>query len=363
MIRNAPRDAAVFGVDLGKNVFHVVGLDERGAIIQRVKFRRDALLTFFERATRTVVGMEACPGSQWLARKLQAMGHQARIVPAQFVKPYVKSQKNDTIDAAAIAEAVTRPTMRFTQVRSTGQVDMQALHRIRDQLVTSRTRVINQARAFCLEYGIAIRQGTGVFRLDLPRVLADEANDLTPAMRRMLAEPFEDVLRLDERIAGVTREIEGIAARDDRARRLTTIPGIGPLAATALLAAVGDGRQFRRARDLSAWLGLTPREYSTGGKTTLLGISKRGNRYVRRMLTHGARSCVTHLDRTRDKLGNWLDAPGGKNAWKQGHDRARKQDRPDRLGDPDATGSALRTARPGRCLTAAVAGGKRGSRE
>jgi transposase len=124
----------------------------------------------------------------------------------------------------------------------------------------------------------------------------------------MLAELFEDMLRLDERIAGVTREIEGIAARDDRARRLTTIPGIGPLAATALLAAVGDGRQFRRARDLSAWLGLTPREYSTGGKTTLLGISKRGNRYVRRMLTHGARSCVTHLDRTRDKLGNWLDA-------------------------------------------------------
>ena len=166
----------------------------------------------------------------------------------------------------------------------------------------------NQARAFCLEYGIAIRQGTGVFRLDLPRVLADEANDLTPAMRRMLAELFDDVLRLDERIAGVTREIEGIAARDDRARRLTTIPGIGPLAATALLAAVGDGRQFRRARDLSAWLGLTPREYSTGGKTTLLGISKRGNRYVRRMLTHGARSCVTHLDRTRDKLGSWLDA-------------------------------------------------------
>jgi transposase len=308
MIRNAPRDAAVFGVDLGKNVFHVVGLDERGAIIQRVKFRRDALLTFFERATRTVVGMEACPGSQWLARKLQAMGHQARIVPAQFVKPYVKSQKNDTIDAAAIAEAVTRPTMRFTQVRSTGQVDMQALHRIRDQLVTGRTRVINQARAFCLEYGIAIRQGTGVFRLDLPRVLADEANDLTPTMRRMLAELLEDVLRLDERIAGVTREIEGIAARDDRARRLMTIPGIGPLAATALLAAVGDGRQFRRARDLSAWLGLTPREYSTGGKTTLLGISKRGNRYVRRMLTHGARSCVMHLDRTRDKLGNWLDA-------------------------------------------------------
>jgi transposase len=269
MIRNAPKEVAVFGVDLGKNVFHVVGLDDRGAVVQRVKFRRDTLLVFFERASRSIVGMEACPGSQWLARKLQAMGHRVRIVPAQFVKPYIMSQKNDTIDADAIAEAVTRPTMRFTQVRTVEQVDLQALHRIRDQLVSSRTRLI---------------------------------------MRRMLSELFDDVVRLDQRIAGAAREIEGLAARDDRARRLMTIPGIGPLAATALLAAIGDGSQFRRARDLAAWLGLVPREYSTGGKTKLLGISKRGNRYVRRLLIHGARSCVTHLDRTRDRLGGWLDA-------------------------------------------------------
>jgi len=308
MIRNAPRDAAVYGVDLGKNIFHVVGLDERGAVVQRVKFRRDTLLSFFERAKRSVVGMEACPGAQWLARKLIAMGHQVRIVPVQFVKPYVKSQKNDTIDAEAIAEAVTRPTMRFTHIRTTEQVDLQALHRIRDQLVSSRTRLINQMRGFCLEYGVAIRQGAGVFRLDLPRVLADEGNDLTLSMRRILAELFEDVGRIDQRLAAVTREIEGLAARDDRARRLMTVPGIGPLAATALLAAVGDGRQFHRARDLAAWLGLVPRQYSTGGKTTLLGISKRGNRYVRKLLIHGARSCVVHLDRSRDRLGGWLDA-------------------------------------------------------
>jgi transposase len=308
MLRNAPRDAAVYGVDLGKTLFHVVGLDDNGTVVQRVKFRRDTLLTFFERAGRAVVGMEACPGSQWLARKLLMMGHQVRIVPAQFVRPYVKSQKNDTIDAEAIAEAVTRPTMRFTQVRTAEQVDLQALHRIRDQLVSSRTRLINQMRAFCLEYGIAIRQGAGVFRLDLPRVLADEANDLTSAMRRMLADMFEDVGRIDQRIVAVTREIEGLAARDDRARRLMTIPGIGPLAATALLAAVGDGRQFQRARDLAAWLGLVPQQHSTGGKPRLLGISKRGNHYVRRLLIHGARSCVTHLDRSRDRLGRWLDA-------------------------------------------------------
>jgi transposase len=308
MIRNAPRGAAVYGVDLGKTVFHVVGLDDHGAVVQRAKFRRHTLLVFFERAERCCVGMEACPGSQWLARKLLAMGHQVRIVAAQFVKPYVKSQKNDTFDAEAIAEAVTRPTMRFTQVRTAEQVDLQALHRVRDQLVASRTGLINQMRAFCLEYGIAIRQGAGLFRLELPRVLADEDNDLTPAMRRMLNELRADLGHLDQRIAAVTCEIEGLAARDDRARRLDDDPGLGPLAATALLAAVGDGRQFRRARDLAAWLGLVPREYSTGGKTTLLGISKRGNRYVRRLLIHGARSCVTHLDRTRHRLGEWLDA-------------------------------------------------------
>lgn len=308
MTRNSPKDAAVYGIDLGKNVFHVVGLDDRSAVLQRVKLRRETLLAFFEQTARTIVGMEACPGSQWLARKLHAMGHLVRIVPAQFVKPYVKSQKNDTIDAEAIAEAVTRPTMRFTQVRTTEQIDLQALHRIRDQLVSSRTRLINQVRAFCLEYGITMRQGAGLFRLHLPRVLDDETNDLTPAMRRMLGEVHEDLGCLDQRIAAITREIEGLAARDDRTRRLMTIPGIGPLAATALLAAIGDGRQFRKARDLAAWLGLVPREYSTGGKTTLLGISKRGNRYVRRLLIHGARSCVTHLDRTRDRLGSWLDA-------------------------------------------------------
>ncbi len=307
MIRNAPRDATVFGVDLGKNLFHVVGLDAAGAVIQRAKFRRDTLLAFFERAARTIVGMEACPGSQWLARKLIALGHQVRIVPAQFVKPYVKSQKNDTIDAEAIAEAVMRPTMRFTHIRTVEQVDLQALHRIRDQLIAGRTALINQMRAFCLEYGVAIRNGAGAFKLELPKVLANDANDISPAMRRMLSDLFDDMRRLDERIAELTRQIEGLAARDERARRLMTIPGIGPLAATALLAAVGDGRQFQRARDLTAWLGLVPQQHSTGGKITLRGISKRGNRYLRRLLIHGARSCVTHLDRTRDRLGCWLN--------------------------------------------------------
>jgi len=305
--RNKPREAAVFGVDIGKNLFHVVGLDVTGAPVQRASFRRDTLLQFFERATPTVVGMEACPGSQWLARKIRAFGHKVRIVPAKFVKPYIKSNKNDIIDAAAIAEAVSRPTMRFVEVRTPEQIHLQALHRVRDRLVAQRTRVICRMRAFCLEYGVAMHQGAGKFKADLPKVLASDENDLTPAMRRLLASLFEDVRQLEARIAEVSREIEAIAAADDTTRRLMTIPGIGPLAATALLAAAGKGRQFKKARDMAAWLGLTPREYSTGGKTTLLGISKRGNAYIRRLLIHGSRSCLLHLDRSRDRLGGWLD--------------------------------------------------------
>jgi transposase len=306
MIRNKPRGASVYGIDLGKNVFHVVGTDLSGNIIQRVKFRRDTLLAFFEQAGRAVIGMESCPGSHWLARKLQAMGHTVRIIPAQFVKPYVKTNKNDTIDAAAIAEAVTRPSMRFVEVKRPEQVDLQALHRVRDQMVRGRTRLICQMRAFCLEYGIAIRQGAGVFKLDLPRIIADAANDLTAAMRQLLQDLYDDLKSLEKRIADITREIENLAIRDEKARRLMTIPGIGALAATALLAAAGHGQQFKKGRDMAAWLGLVPQQYSTGGKPQMLGISKRGNRYVRRLLIHGARSCVTHLNRSRDRLGRWI---------------------------------------------------------
>lgn len=306
MIRNKPRDAAVYGVDLGKNLFHIVGTDAAGRVVQTAKFHRETLLAFFERAAPALVGMEACAGSQWLARKLQAIGHTVRIIPAQFVKPYVKSNKNDMIDAAAIAEAVTRPSMRFVEVESPEQSDLQALHRIRDQMVRSRTRLVCQMRAFCFECGIAIHQGVGKFKLALPQVLADQSNDLTSTMRRLLAGLFEDLQYLEKRIADVTHEIEAIAAQDDRARRLMTVPGIGALGATALIAAAGDGQQFRKARDMAAWLGLVPREYSTGGRTTLLSISKRSNGYLRRLLIHGARSCVMHLDRTRDRLGAWL---------------------------------------------------------
>jgi len=301
--RNMPRPAAVYGIDIGKNIFHVVGLGSDGVPVQKVRFRRDTLLQFFERAAPAIVGMESCAGSQWIARKIQALGHKVRLIPAQFVKPYVKSNKSDIIDAEAIAEAATRPTMRFAALKSEEHADLQALHRVRDQMIGTRTRLINQMRAFCLEYGIVLRQGAGLFKVGLPQAVEDQSNDLSSAMRKL----FADLRQLEQRIGDVTREIEAIASREDVARRLMTIPGIGALGATALLAAVGNGRQFQKARDLAAWLGLVPREYSTGGKQKLLGISKRGNRYVRKLLVHEARSCFRHLDRTRDRLGNWLD--------------------------------------------------------
>lgn len=179
-------------------------------------------------------------------------------------------------------------------------------------MIGKRTALINQMRAFCLEYGIAMRRGAGLFKLAFPSLLADENNDLCPTMRRLLSDLFEDLLRLELRVKTVTSEIEALVAGDDVARRLTTIPGIGPLGASALLAAVGDGRQFRRARDLAAWLGLTPRQYSTGGKQKLLGISKRGNKYLRRLLIHGARACLMHLDKSRHRMGDWLIALQGR---------------------------------------------------
>lgn len=307
-MRNKPIGATVYGIDLGKNTFHVVGTDATGRPIQQVTLGRATILTFFSNATPALIGMEACPGSQWLARKLEALGHTVRIIPAQFIKPYVKSNKNDLVDAAAIAEAVTRPTMRFVKAKSIEQAELQAMHRIRDRLVGNRTQLINQMRAFCLEFGIAFRPGVGAFKADLPKVLADDSNDLTPHMRDLLITLSSEIRDLETKIAQITRQIEAIATRSETARRLASIPGIGNLTATAILSAVGDGKQFKKARDLAAWLGLVPAQYSTGGKTTLLGMSKRGNPYLRRLLIHGARACLLHLDRSKDRLGAWITA-------------------------------------------------------
>lgn len=295
------------GIDIGKTWFHLVAMNRAGKPVEKHKLRRPALEQYLATLSPSLVGMEACAGSQQLARALIKLGHDARIIPAQFVKPFLKSTKNDFNDAEAIAEAVIRPTMRFVPVKNVEQLDLQALHRMRDRFVHDRTAVINQIRAFLLENDIPLRTGRAFLKRELPHVLEDPDFELSSRMRALLHRLWLHWQHLEQQIHEVSKELEQIAKSRDDCSRLMTVPGIGPLAATAMVAAVGNGSQFRRARDLAAWLGLVPRQHSTGGTPRLLGISKRGNTYLRRLLIHGARSVYMHMNRERHALGRWLD--------------------------------------------------------
>lgn len=303
---DAVMDIKTVGIDIGKTWFHIVGFNRAGRPIARHKLNRSKLAQFIANLPPCLIGMEACPGSQHLARVIQRSGHEVRLIAPKFIKPYLKSQKNDFNDAEAIAEAVSRPTIRFVAVRSNEQIDLQAVHRIRERLIAERTAVINQMRAFLIEYGLPIREGRASLRRDLPSILEDAENGLSPRMRSLIAALRAHWDNLEVQIAQHTGEIELVAKRSDDCRRLVTIPGIGPLGATALIAAIGNGAMFRKGRELAAWLGLVPRQYSTGGKPKLLSISKRGNRYVRMLFIHGARSCLKHLNRDGHELGPWM---------------------------------------------------------
>lgn len=301
-------DITVLGIDIAKQWFHIVGLNRAGKPCLREKKRRHELLTFFANLAPCLIGMEACPGSQQLARRLIAQGHQARIIPAQFVRPFLRSGKNDFNDALAIAEAVTRPTMRFVPVKNIEQLDLQALHRARDRFVHERTAVINQIRAFLLENDLPIRTGRALLRRELPALLEDAENGVSDRLRALLSRLRSHWEMLELHIDEISKELEVFAKTRDDCRRLLTVPGIGPLAATAIVAAVGNGSQFSRGRQLAAWLGLVPRQHSTGGVPKLLGISKQGNSYLRRLLIHGARSVYMHMNRQRFALGHWINA-------------------------------------------------------
>lgn len=295
------------GIDLGKSVFHLVGLDERGNVVAKKRFSRSQLLSYTANLPSCLIGMEACCGAHFLGAKLARQGHQVRLIPAQFVKPFVKSNKNDYIDAEAIAEAVQRPTMRFVPIKSDEQLDLQALHRVRDRLISRRTGVINQLRALLLERGTTFRKGRRYLLRQLPLILEDAEQNLSSRMRRLLEQLWQEWKSLEEQIQRSNDEIESIARQDDACQRLLAVPGIGPLVATALIAAVGNGTAFRKGREFAAWLGLVPRQYSTGGKPKLLGISKRGNPYLRRLFIHGARSVAMHLNRDEHALGTWMN--------------------------------------------------------
>src|SRR5215510_8912675 len=300
---------AVIGIDIGKNSFHIVGQNQRGAIVLRQKWSRGQVEARLANLPACLIGMEACVGAHHLSRKLKMLGHDARLMPAKYVRPYSKGQKNDFRDAEAIAEAVQRPTMKFVATKTADQLDLQALHRVRDRLVGQRTGVINQIRAFLLERGIAVRQGPHSLRFELPSILATRTNVLSPRMLRIIEDLAGDWRRLDQRIEGLSSEIETLARQDQACERLMTVPGIGPIISSAMVAAIGNGDAFSKGRDFAAWLGLVPRQISTGDRTILGKISKRGNRYLRVLFVQAAWVVLIRPQSwERHGLKSWIDA-------------------------------------------------------
>jgi transposase len=296
------------GVDIAKTVFHVHGVDRHYQTLWHGKYTRRKWLDVLCRKVPVgaEIGMEACASSHYWARELQRRGYHVKLIAPQFVKPYVKSNKNDRVDAEAICEAMSRPNMRFVAPKTVAQQDIQAAHRIREELVGQRTAKANQIRGLVGEYGIIAPMGIQQLRRALPAWLVDAENGLSDSFRILLAGLAEDLQCLDNRVAKLDEGIADSAKQDPTARRLMTLRGVGPLIASALSGALGDGKAFRRGRDFAASLGLTPRQYSTGGRDRLLGISKRGDSYLRKLLVHGARAVLRHVDGKDDGLSHWL---------------------------------------------------------
>lgn len=296
------------GLDLAKRSFQVHGIDRRGKVLVRKKLSRENVLAFFANLPPCLVGMEACGGAHYFAREIEKLGHTVRQMSPQYVKPYVKRDKTDANDAEAICEAVSRPSMRFVPTKSVAQQDILALHRIRERLVASRTAIANQARGLLLELGLVIPQGIRHVRAYLPQVCEDLENRLTLIERDYLSDLYTELVELDERVKKYDKLLLGIGKASKACTRLMAIPGVGVLTATAVVAAVGQGGDFRNGREFSAWLGLVPRQHSTGGRQRLFGMSKRGDVYLRKLLMHGSRSVVRHSKAKEDGRSLWLQS-------------------------------------------------------
>lgn len=296
---------AVIGIDIGKNCFHLHIVYDGDPKPKRKKLTRNSLYEYIAQLSPCILAMEACGGAHHLARKFISQGHSVKLISPQFVKPFLKSNKNDYNDAEAIAEAACRPSMRFVTVKSEEQQSLQLTHRFRQKLVRQRTALINEVRGALLEVGITLAQGAHKVRGYLPGILADAENSLCQSLRALLAQLYEDIKYLDGRIAEYDQSIEEAAESEADCQRLITVPGIGSLTAVALHAAVGDAKQFKSGREMSAWIGLTPRQYSTGGKPKLSGISKRGDRYLRTLLIHCARSIICRLKDESNHCKQW----------------------------------------------------------
>ena len=293
------------GIDLAKTVFQVHGVDERGKPLFNRKLRRSQVLVFFSQLAPCLIGMEACAGAHHWARQLQKQGHTVKLMAPQFVKPYVKANKTDAADAEAICEAVTRPSMRFVPVKNTDQQAVLSLHRARQGFVKERTAQANQIRGLLTEYGIILPPGISHVAKRIPAIVGDVENGLPGVFRELLARLRVHLLELDGQVQALEKQIKTWHQSNEDSQRLEKIPGFGVLTASALVASLGDARSFRNGREMAAWLGLVPRQHSSGGKPLLLGISKRGDSYLRTLMVHGARSAIRVAERKQTTTDNW----------------------------------------------------------
>ena len=296
-------DIKVLGIDIAKRVFQLHGVDAKGKIVLRKRLPRHQLLNFIANLPPCLIGIESCSGAHYWARQFQVYGHVVKLIPPQYVKPYVKTNKNDANDAEAICEAVSRPNMRFVSIKEEAQQDIQSLHRFRQRVVQQRTALVNQIRGLLTEYGIIIPQGIGHIRKTLPQVLENQEGYLTSLALEVLCDLHQELLSIDAKVKSLDKRLNQLCQKIEACQRIQQVEGIGPLTATALVAAIGDISHFKNGRHLAAWLGLVPRQYSSGNRQVLLGISKRGDRYLRTLLIHGARAFIS-LARKRS---SWLE--------------------------------------------------------
>lgn len=300
------QDITTLGIDLAKNVFQLHGTDRDGKVVLQRRLTRHKFAAAIAQLPACRIGMEACGSANYWARLFTEMGHDVKIIPAQYVKPYVKTNKNDRNDAAAIHEALTRPHMSFVAIKSIEQQDLQSLNRVRRGLINERTQKTNRLRGLLMEYGIIIAQGIAAIRGKLPEIIEDADNQLTMIMREILQDSYENLLKLEERIRSYDKILKQSARTHPDVQRLMPIPGFAEVVATQYVASVGNGSTFRRGRDVSAWIGLVPKQSSSGNTQRLLGISKRGDRELRSLLIHGARAVLKNAGKKSDGLSLWL---------------------------------------------------------
>ena len=293
------------GIDLAKDIFQIHIENRAGKLICRRKLRRTEMINFFANRSPSLIGMEACGGAHYWARRLREQGHDVRLIAPQFVAPYRKSEKNDSNDAQAICEAVGRPSMRFVAVKTAGQQAVLALHAVRERVVKNRTAAINQARGLLAEFGIVVAQGADKLRKHLPLIIEDAENSLTSLARELFNELYQQIVHYDQQVKRYDERIQQLAKQDCMAQKLMTVGGVGPLTATALIATVGDAKVFDNGRQLAAWLGMVPRQFSSGGKAKHGRITKRGDAYVRKLLVHGARSEMCRIKGKTDNKSLW----------------------------------------------------------